>query len=146
MISLLLTLSLAFASEKFSADVYDLEGKTKHFTFEATKTYTKDAMTYESVFKTPEGEIAAQEKAEVVQGQLVRYEASRPPVGDKGVIEVKDKKVRFSYTEKGKESSSKENIKENMLFSGTLVPHLEANFADSRGETGEITARASRPS
>ncbi len=128
MLIIFLSLSLVFAGEKYSADLYDLDGKTKLFTYEAERAESGQTMTYTAVYKDLSGQVVAQEKGEAVQGVFTKYEASRPPLEESGSVEVKDGKIHFNYTEKTKTSSSKDNFKNNTLFSGTLVPFLQANM------------------
>jgi len=125
---LLLSFFAAFANEKYSGDIYDLEGKEKLMTYEADRTLTKDTMEFKAVFKDLNGNITGQESGTVVAGKLVKYTAERPPAKDSGLVEVKDGKIHFTYTDGGKTSDSKATFKEDTLFSGMLVPHMQSNF------------------
>ncbi len=131
MILLILQFTLSFAQEKSSADVYDIEGKTKLFNYSNTRVLSGDIENFVGEFKdAATGEVAAAEKAETRQGVIVRYEVNRPLVKDSGVIEVKDGKISFLYNDNGKKSEAKEPLKENTLISATLCPFLEARFSD----------------
>ena len=120
---------LAISQEVSQSDVFDLEGKTKLFTYESKRIYDKDAMSFEAQFKdVVTGEIVASEKAQIKNGVIERYEVQRIPTKESGVIEVKDGKLIFSYNDAGKKSESKEPLKETTLVSASLVPHLESKF------------------
>jgi hypothetical protein len=130
MLLLIATLFMAHA-EKYSADLYDLEGKTKMFTYEGERTMDGDTMTYSCVYKGLDGRIEATEKGTAKNGVFVNYEAARPPQNESGSVEVKEGKILFSYNENGKIKTSKDNFHaEDTEFSGTLVPYLQAHFDD----------------
>lgn len=122
---------MAFSQEVSQSDVFDVEGKTKLFTYEAKRVYDKDAMSFEAQFKdATTGEVVALEKAQIKNGVIERYEVQRIQTKESGIIEVKDGKIVFSYNDAGKKSESKEPLKETTLVSATLVPHLESKFSD----------------
>jgi hypothetical protein len=131
MMFVLLQIALSFSQDKFTADVYDLEGKTKMFNYQNSRTMNGDVETYLAEFKdATTGEAAATEKTETREGVIVRYEVNRVGPKDSGLIEVKDGKIIFSYNDNGKKSESKEPLRENTLISATLCPYLESHFAD----------------
>lgn len=122
---------LAFAAqEKYSAEIYDIEGKEKHFTYTAERTYEQGKMIFVSTFKDLSGAIVATEKAEIINGQIVRYDVERVMSKEKGTIEGKEGKIHFTYSEKGNVSTSKEKLQENTLISATLVPYIETHFTE----------------
>ncbi len=121
---------LSLASEQQSADIFDMDGKEKKFTFSAERVYDKETMTYTATFKDNAGVVVANESATVTKGQLVKYEVERITTKEKGVIEVKEGKIHFSYTENGKTSTAKDNIKEDTLVSAMLVPFLTSRMND----------------
>ncbi len=129
MFLLILNLFLAFAHENASADLYDVDGKEKLLSFEAIRIENKDSYTYESKFKDAKtGELVAHEKAEILKGDLVRYEVQRVGTKESGVVEVKDGKIRFTYEEAGKKSENKEDHKEPTIISASLVPFITGNI------------------
>lgn len=131
MFFLVLNLFLAFAEDKSSADVFDLDGKNKLFTYEATRRTEQDKMFFEAQFKdVATGEVVVSEKAEIHKGVIVRYDVERRPTKETGVIETKDGKIIFSYNDAGKKSESREPLKENTLISATLVPYMESKMED----------------
>ncbi|MBY0383971.1 hypothetical protein K2X05_02340, partial [bacterium] len=120
-----------FSQEIHQADVFDLEGKTKLFTYHAKRTYDKDVMSFEAQFKdATTGEVVANEKAQIKNGVIEHYEVQRMATKDSGVIEVKDGKLLFTYNDAGKKSEGKEPLKDTTLISATLVPYLESKFND----------------
>lgn len=127
---ILSTLWFSSASEKATADVFDLEGKTKLFNYQSERIYTVNTMDFTASFKDLEGGLAADEKAHLENGKLVKYEVVLPPTGEKGLIEVKDGYVIFNYWEKSKHTSSKEKVQPDILVSANLVPHLQAHMED----------------
>lgn len=129
-ILILLTAPIARASEKSSADIYDIDGKEKLFTFSSERLYGKESMTYTAIWKDVAGTVVANEKAEFNKGELVKYEVERPLNKEKGLIETKDGKIIFTYTENGKTSTAKEDLKPDTLIGGTLVPHMEAHLKE----------------
>jgi len=128
---MILLLLIAFfagaADETFSADLYDLSGKTKLFTYEGSRTFKGDEMTYATTFKDLQGNVAAQEKIVSNKLVLVKYEADRPSAGDKGVVEVHGTGLWFTYTENNKTTTKKEPFKPNTMVSATLLPYLQEN-------------------
>lgn len=121
---------LAHSSEKHSADIYDIDGKEKLFTFSSERVYAADVMTYTSVYKDAAGNVVATERAEIDKGVLKTYEVERLPTKEKGFVETKEGKIIFTYTEDGKKSTNKEPLKENTLISATLVPFIETHLKD----------------
>lgn len=131
MLLLILSLFLAFADEKMSADIFDVDGKEKLFFYETNRVYNNDTMTYEAKYKDIHtGELVAHEKAETFKGVIVRYEVRRLGTKESGVIEVKDGKIRFYYDDAGKKSEGKEDYKEPTLISATLLPFLAQHMED----------------
>jgi hypothetical protein len=112
-------------AEKRTADIYDLEGKTKMFTLEAERTEEGGVSHYTATYKDTQGNVVGTEKGESAGGKLVKYEPSRVLTEDSGLVEVKDGKIYFTYIEKGKKSTSRDNFKENTLYSGMLVPFIQ---------------------
>lgn len=131
MFFLIFNLLFVFAEEKSSADLFDLVRKNKLFTYESTRKMEQDKMLFEAQFKdAATGEVVVSEKAEILKGVIVRYEVQRLPTKETGVIETKDGKIIFTYTENGKKSESREPLKENTLVSATLAPYLESKMED----------------
>ena len=130
--NILLSVFMAFAqaNEAYTADIFDLDGKEKLFTLSAQRVLTADGMTYTATFKDMTGTVVGEEKVETKTGSLVRYDVVRPLVKEKGLIEVKDGKIYFTYTEDGKTSQAKTALKPDTLVSGTLVPFMESRLKD----------------
>lgn len=129
---ILLSVLMAFASanETYSADIYDIDGKEKLFTLAADRTFTADGMTYKATYKDLAGEVVGEELVETKNGVLVRYDVVRPNVKEKGNLIVKDNKIYFTYTEGGKTSTAKADLKPDTLVGGTLVPFMESKLKD----------------
>lgn len=123
-----LFIAFAQAAETHSADVYDIDGQEKLFTFASERVYEKEIMTYTATFKDMTGAVVATEKAEINKGVISKYEVERIPTREKGLVETKDGKIIFTYTEAGNKSTSKDTLKENTLISATLVPFIETNL------------------
>lgn len=130
LLGLVLFTFLSLANEQQAADIFDIDGKEKMFTFTSERTFDKETMRYTATFKNLQGEVVAQETAVVTGGTLVKYEVERSTSKEKGIVEVKDGKIHFSYTEKGKTSTSKEKLKEDTLVSAMLVPFLTSRLND----------------
>lgn len=128
LLSLLLT--LAQATENYTADIFDIDGKEKLFTFTGQRVYTADAMTYTATYKDMTGTVVGEEKVETKNGVLIRYDVVRPLVKEKGLVETKDGKIYFTYTEDGKTSQAKTALKPDTLVGGTLVPFMESRLKD----------------
>jgi hypothetical protein len=128
LLSVLMT--LAQANEAYTADIYDLDGKEKLFTLSTNREFIADAMTYTATFKDMTGAVVGEEKVQTKNGVLVSCEVVRPLVKEKGLIEVKDGKIHFTYTEDGKTSQAKTQLKPDVLVSGTLVPFMESRLKD----------------
>jgi hypothetical protein len=127
---ILSTLFMVHAVEKTNGDVYDLEGKTKLFTYESERTFTADAMDFTATFKDLNGKVATTEKAHIDKGNIVKYEVENLQTNDKGLIEVQGDKIVFTYWNNGKSSTKKEDVKPNMLISANLVPYLQTQFKE----------------
>ncbi|MCC6138918.1 MAG: hypothetical protein IT287_09810, partial [Bdellovibrionaceae bacterium] len=122
--------NLAQASEVSTADIYDIDGKEKLFTFSSERIYAKENMSYTAIWKDVAGTVVANEKAEFNKGVLTRYEVERPLLKEKGLIETKDGKILFTYTENGKTTTGKEALKPDTLIGATLVPHMEVHLKE----------------
>jgi len=130
LLGLVLLALFSLANEQQSADIFDLDGKEKLFTFSSQRTFDKQTMRYTATFKNLQGDVVAEESAEVTQGILVKYNVERSPTQEKGVIEVKDGKIHFSYTEKTKTSTAKEKLNDNTLVSAMLIPFLTTHLKE----------------
>lgn len=129
MFYILFLILTVFADEKFVGEVFDLEGKTHLYTCEGSRVYNQDMVTFTSQYKNVQtGEVVATEKAEFKDGQLVRYDVARIPTKETGLIEVRDGKLRFTYTEDGKKSENKEDFKTDTLIGGSLAPYMEKHL------------------
>lgn len=127
--------SYASVNDAVQADLFDLESKNKLFTYEAHRTYSGDASIYESTYRdVANGEVVASEKAELRNGDLVRYSVERKSTNETGVIEVREGKVLFIYNDNGKKSEGKESLKEPTkeatIVSANLIPFAENKMAD----------------
>lgn len=127
---LFMAFAQAQANESYTADVFDIDGKEKLFTFSADRVYTADTMTYTATFKDLTGAVVATEKAEVKNGQIVKYDVERIPTKEKGLIEFKDGKMSFTYNDNGKTSTAKATPKGDVLISATLVPYIDTHLKD----------------
>lgn len=125
-----LLFAFAQANESYTADVFDIDGKEKLFTFSAERVYTADTMTYTATFKDLTGAVVATENAEIKNGQIVKYSVERIPTKETGLVETTDGKMSFTYTEGGKKSTAKTTPKGDVLISATLVPYIEKNLKD----------------
>lgn len=125
-----LLLAFAQANESYTADVFDIDGKEKLFTYAAERTYTADTMKFTSTFKDLTGAVVATEKAELKNGKIIKYEVERIPTKESGLIEGKDGKMVFTYTESGKKSSATTTPKSDVLISANLVPYIEAHLKE----------------
>jgi hypothetical protein len=128
MLLILITALMAQANEKCTADLFDMEGKTKLFTLETERVDNGDSMDYTAVYKDLNGEIAAQEKGHSEKGVFATYESSRPGFGDSGKTYVKGDRLVFDYIDHGKLSTGKVPFNPKTLYSGTLVPFLQNNI------------------
>lgn len=118
------------APEKYKADVFDLEGKEPFFTYEAERTYKADTMEYWAQFKDLQGELVAEEKGTLEKGVIVRFEAERKTTREKGLIEVRDGRIHFTYTEKGNKTSKWENLQPDTVLSANFTPFIESHWND----------------
>lgn len=126
MLFLLISIFWSFADDSATADVFDLEGKNKIYTYKVSRKYNQEQMHYESEYKDAvTGDVVATEKADIDRGRIVKYEVQRVPTKETGLIEVKEGKISFLYTENGQKSESKEAFREPTLISATLVTVLE---------------------
>lgn len=116
--------------EVFNADVFDLDGTEKMFTFQSDRTIVDGKLTYSSRFKDLNGEVVAQENAEINNWQIVKFESERTMTKDKGLIEGRDGRLFFTYTDHGKKSTKWENAKPDTLVSASLCPFLESHWDD----------------
>lgn len=118
------------APEKYKADVFDLEGKEPFFTYEAERTYTGDKMNYTATFKDLQGEVVAEEKAELDKGVIVRFESERKPTREKGLIEVRDGRMYFTYTERGDKKTKWAILQPDTVLSANFTPFIESHWND----------------
>jgi hypothetical protein len=115
-------------TEVVTGEVFDFDGKEKLFNYESERKVTGNSLNSVSRYKDLTGEIVAEEKAEIVNGELKSYHAERMPTREKGLIETRDGRIFFTYTERGKKSTKYEKLEPNTLVSASICPHLEAHW------------------
>ncbi len=123
-------MAFAQANESYKADIYDIDGKEQLFTLTGERTYSADTMNYSATYKDMTGAVVATEKAEIKNGQIIRYDVERIPTKEKGTIETKDGKMIFTYVENGKSSTTKTTPKGDVLISANLVPYIDSHLKD----------------
>lgn len=129
LISTFLSLQNATATEIFTADLYDLSGQEKKFTYEGQREYTVDTMNFKASYKNLDGTLAVEETAQITAGTVVRYEIQRKPTNEVGIIEVKDNKIIFKYHDGQSQKKDKsEPLQPDTLVSANLFVYLQANI------------------
>lgn len=106
------------AQAGLSANLYDLKSNrdTKLFTSQVNIVEEPTGYKTLTVFKDLQGVVVVEEQGEVKNGEIVRFEISRPQTKEKGSYEVRDGKIYFSYENaKGKKKEDSEKLRSPLV-------------------------------
>ena len=120
-------------ASNFSAQIFDLNAdvqkdsplyKVKH-----DETLTDEKLKFHNVYSYPDGKEAFTEDVELKGTEVISYRVNQKQLGDEGSIEVKDKKVIFTYKKKDHEAkTSEEDYVDNLAIGPSLVPYMQKNW------------------
>lgn len=121
----------------FTGDVFDKEGKTKVFTFERYRETKGDTVVDRAVYKDLSGDVQTEEKLEVKNGNLVRYDMDQKQLKEAAWIVVNGKKAEFNLKKFRKKNYPITVDKpDNLIVGLQIVPTVEKNWAElSQGKT-----------
>ena len=128
-----LTVSSSSFAINFKGKVFDQEGDPNSalFSFERTERSEGSKRIVEGkFFEVPGNQIAVHEKLTYSQGATLfeRYEFERPMSKESAVVEIRDGKIFFTYTDNGKKEENKEKLEENTINRDELVPFVKRNW------------------
>jgi hypothetical protein len=111
--------------------VYEKDSHRQIVLFDWKLTETKEgtALRKQTTFTAPDKSVAATEDV-LVEGELPRkFTVHQNQTGETGTLEVKGKKVLFSYTKEGKTKTSEEDLEDSLVVGPTLIDYLQARKA-----------------
>ena len=147
LVSLLVSQSLWAVN--FTAQVFELRAdpakdspiyKVKH-----DETVSGDDLKFHNVYSSDAGKEALIEDVELKGTDVVSYHVNHKQVGEEGNIEVKDKKILFTYKTKDHDAkTAEENYVDNLVIGPSVVPYLQKHWAQIKaGE--KISVRLAVP-
>ena len=132
MVSLLVSQSLWAAN--FTAQVFEMNAdpvkdnpiyKVKH-----DETLSDDGLKFHNVYSSNDGKEALIEEVALKGTDVLSYHVNHIQVGEEGNIEVKDKKVLFTYKKKDHEAkTAEENYVDNLVIGPSVVPYVQKHWA-----------------
>jgi hypothetical protein len=117
-------------TEVVKGEVFELESKAKLFNYESERISKANTLDYTARYKDLNGDVVAEEKAEIINGEIKKYEAQRMTTKEKGLIEVRDGRIFFTYSEMGNKKTKYEKLEPNTLVSASICPFLETRWSN----------------
>ncbi len=127
---LFLSLNAIAAEELISKGiVYDKDGKEKQFTYERYQETKGDTVYDRAVYKDMDGDILTEEKTQIKNGKLVRYDMDQKQLKQEAWIDVADKKVTFNLKKFRKRNFPQTvDLPENFIVGLQIVPTIIKNW------------------
>jgi hypothetical protein len=128
----------------YTAKVYEVGSNRTKLLYNLTRT-EKDLgggkLEAKVVFSDPQtSKEAVTENVIYEGGRPVRYALKKPQIGQEGLLEIKDGKLLFSYTEDGKADTDDEKDVPNLIIGPYVVEYLTKNW-DTLAKGEELKAR-----
>lgn len=113
------------------ATAYEPDSKVekKLFTYRESVPSNPNNYQVKGIYTGLDGAELVEEKIAVKNGQVAEYTLLHKQLNESGSMEVKDGKLHFSYTAKGKTSTSTEEAPSNLVVGLSLVPFIEKHWA-----------------
>ena len=126
-ISILMYSSLSAA---LTGTIYEKDSGRKKvlYTIESTESESDGIYQREMIFFDTTGKPVVKEWVKLKGTDVISYGAEFPRREEKGLIEVKDKTIHFSYTKDGKTKTAKESLVENFVVGLSMVPYIQSNW------------------
>lgn len=126
-------ISQSLWASNFTAQVFELNAdvqkdspiyKVKH-----DETLADGDLKFHNVYSSAEGKEALTEDVELKGTDVVSYHVNHKQMGDEGTIEVKGKKVLFTYKKKDHDvKTAEENYVDNLVIGPSVVPYMQKNW------------------
>ncbi len=117
----------------YSAQIFELNAdpqkdnplyKVKH-----DETLTNEILKFHNVYSYPDGKEAFTEDVELKGTEVISYKVNQKQLVEEGAIEVKDKKIFFTYKKKDHEKkTAEEDYVDNLVIGPSIVPYMQKTW------------------
>ncbi|MCB0378678.1 MAG: hypothetical protein KDD33_09315 [Bdellovibrionales bacterium] len=127
---------LVFAKEKQTSkgELFDLDGKTKRFSYERFHDEGAEQQTDRSLYKDLQGDVMVEEKLITKNGEFVSYAIDHKQTGEKGLVEKRGDKIFFQKTKSdGKVDTDTESYPSHFMVGMQIVSYMRQHWDALKG-------------
>lgn len=132
-ISFTIVVLVSFNDNRLNADVltgvlYEIGSQRKTVLYHWEMSLTPQRLPWKSIYRTPDGKIAAWDKVIWEAGRFREYRYERKPINESGRVILEKNTLRYRHAFKGSMKTATEEFSENYFTGPLVILHIQKNW------------------